>query len=74
MAETHRARTPTWAAFLAGAAVALLLALAWIGWTRMQGAAREVDLRVVAPATPHLPAPTLPDAPRIPDAPVPRPK
>ncbi|WP_374468673.1 hypothetical protein [Phenylobacterium sp.] len=73
MAQTQRGRIPTWAAFTAGLAVALLLALAWTGWSRTRGAAGEVDLRI-GPAVPDLPAPRMPDAPRLPDAPIPVPK
>lgn len=73
MAQTSGRRLPTWLAFLAGVALALLLALAWTAWSRLRDAGREMDVRV-GPAVPELPSPRLPDAPRIPDAPLPMPK
>jgi hypothetical protein len=73
MAETSGRRIPTWAAFLAGMAAALLLALAWMGWSQTRGAGRDLDLQL-GPAVPELPMPSLPDAPRLPDAPLPVPR
>jgi hypothetical protein len=72
MAETSPRRISPLVAFVIGVVVALLLAFAWMGWTRTQGAAHDLDIAV--PRGPDLPIPKLPDAPRIPDAPVPSPR
>jgi hypothetical protein len=75
MAETSPRRIPPWVAFVTGALVALMVAMAWTGWQRSRGALRDLDIAGAVPRTPDLPIPPkLPDAPRIPDAPVPTPK
>ncbi|MET0274780.1 MAG: hypothetical protein ABW360_17475 [Phenylobacterium sp.] len=64
-------RLSPWIAFALGALVALVVVLAWMGWSRSRGAAP--DLAIAVPEA-QLPIPKLPDAPRIPDAPVPTPR
>jgi len=64
-----------WAAFLAGAAAMLALALVWAAWSAREPVGHAARLAAaVAGHAPRLPIPRLPDAPRLPAAPTPTPK
>ena len=74
MAATTEHRTPTWAAFLAGAVVMLLIVLIWLALDATQsvvGTALRADFRRL---TVPVPAAPPPEGPRLPQPPVPSPR
>lgn len=64
-----------WPAFLAGAVVMLLIALAWLAWSRTDQAMRIIGrLMVPRPPAADFPRTPPPEGPHVPKIPVPKPR
>jgi hypothetical protein len=75
MAQRSESPSRTWIAFLSGAAVMLVIVLAWLAWSRSHEAMRVVsaDIALPKPPLPSLPTTPPPEGPHLPRVPVPNP-
>jgi hypothetical protein len=77
MAKSSEPRTPTWAAFAAGAVAMLVVVLLWAAWNSTHEAGRllRADLALSRAADlPSLPRDPPPTGPRLPRFPLPGPR